>query len=226
MRPAWLVLTGTLLAVGTPAMSRAADLKDVFAGDTAPLTLKLKDLRPGWYRVSLGGLPDAGGGNPFSALAGGIFGAMFGGGAPSAPAPPAYYTQGQTVVVASETFLITYRSQLKGLDMAALMKAGPEAKLPPPERLTPDSALALVLVNLKGVSSLTDIRPFNMEQELEESRKAAESEAALREQFGKGLGAFGGAVPPGAVPEPVVEAPPPTTKPAPAPKKTPSKGKK
>jgi hypothetical protein len=189
--------------------------------------MKLKELRPDWRRISVSGLPEAGGGggSALMGLAGGLFGALFGGGgaAPPPAGAPAYYTQGQTLTVGTETFLVAYKAQLKGLDMAALMQAGPEAKLPPPDKLTPETPLALTLMNLRSVASITDVRPFNMDRELEESAKAAQAEAAFREQIGKGAGALGGL---GGFPFPGADAAPvpaPKAPPKPAPSRPPGK---
>src|SRR5262249_33543077 len=142
-----------------------------------------------------------------------------------APQAPSFYTQGQTLTVGTETFLVAYKPQLKGLDMAALMQAGPEGKLPPPDKLTPETTLGIILLNLRSIAGITDVRPFNMDRELEESAKAAQAEAAFREQIGKGAGAlgnlggfpFGGpadapVLPPKAPPKPPSPAKPPVKK--------------
>src|SRR5437868_5561618 len=83
MNSKWLLVGVTALVLG--AGSARADgpvLKELLSGDSAPLTMKLKDLRPDWRRISITGLPEAsgGGGGGLAQLAGGIFGALFGGG--------------------------------------------------------------------------------------------------------------------------------------------------
>jgi hypothetical protein len=217
------------LSAASPASSQGTDLKELLSGKTAPLSVKLKDLNADWRRMSIRGPKQEGGSlsGLVGQLAGGFMGAMFGGGgdamASLAPDKP-YYTQGQTLTLGSETYLVVYRPQTTRVDFSTLMKLGEGGKLPPIEKLTPDSSLSLSLLNIRNIESLSDIRPFNMEQEIAEAEKAAEAEAELRKQFEEGpagLGGLGGA----AVPEEVAIPEPPAPKPAakPKPKPTPKK---
>lgn len=188
--PAILMLT---LGGAAPGRCQGGDLQQLLSGKTVPLTRKLKELTPEWRRASVAGLPEQGGN--LTQMTGGILGAMFGGGMASAlTPPPVCYTQGQTVSIGTETFLIVYQHAQKGMDVAAMMKAGPGGKLPPVEKLTPDSLLSLTLLNVRSLNSLSDLRAFNLDQELAESAKRAEVEAALRAEAEKGGGfpGFGG----------------------------------
>ena len=74
--------------------------------------------------MALTGPADSAGGQSVGGLMSGLMGAMFGGGAsPKASAPLPYYTQGKTVQLGTEWFLITYRAQFRPLDMTAMMAA-------------------------------------------------------------------------------------------------------
>jgi hypothetical protein len=170
----------------------------VLSGQTVPLTVPLGQLTPDWRRVSIGGAGDAGGGGGMM----GIFAMMFGGGGPGAPA--SHYTRGQTVtLVGGEVFLVTYRVQAPPMDFAALMRQGPGAGPPPPVVLTPQTLLSLALVNLRTITSLSEIRAFDLQQEIRESQEAAE-------QFGELLRQQSQPQPPDEAPQLLGQPAPPT----------------
>jgi len=153
-----------LLAVAIPVLGQpaeGAEVKDLISGEMFPLTMQLKDLNQDWRALRVTAQADA---VQFYAA---TFGA--GGGA--------YYTTGQTVTVSGETFVVGYRVATKPLNVAAMMRRQREP--PAPEKLTPETSLALSLVNLRAVSSLNDIRPFSLEDELAESERLAR---AMREE--------------------------------------------
>lgn len=230
--PVALVLVGALTGPGAAqAASPTVDASDLFTGKGPAATLRLKTLDQNWRRVNIQGPAELKGGG-LGQLAGGIFGAMFGAGTPpSSGSTPPQYTQGATTTLGGETFLVVYRPNLKGVDLAALMQAGPGGKPPVPERLTEETALVLTLVNVRSITSLSDFRPFNLKQELAESAKAAADEQKTIEQLqqksGPGQARAGGAFEE-AAPE-VREAPEPSPdrlaphKPAPAKKPVPKK---
>ncbi len=60
----------------------------------------------------------------------------------------------------------------------AMIQGGPNAKPPAPEKLTPDTPLSLSLLNLRTSGSLTDIRPFDLNQEIADSGGAPGGEGA------------------------------------------------
>ena len=105
-----------VLATAVPAYSQNANLENVISGKTIPLTLKLGDLNAEWRRISLNGQADM---SSFMRL-------MMGTGATS----DTYYTKGQTVAVAGESYAIAYRAQIKGPDFMTIMRAGPGAAPP------------------------------------------------------------------------------------------------
>jgi len=156
-----LCIAALLTGLITTPLTRGenADLKELLAGNRVPLNQKLKDLDATWRRVGVTGQSDSG------ALL--MFYARLVGGAASTT----YYTKGETVTIAGETYLLAYRPQTKDPDMMALMRGGTP---PPPEPFTPDTPLALSLVQLRTAGSLTDIRPFNLEQEIAAQERAQE----------------------------------------------------
>jgi hypothetical protein len=234
----WLAaaaVAGLALSAGPARAQEPPTFLDAVFG-RVPGTLKLKELSGEWRRMTLVGPADASGATQsVGGLMSGLMGAMFGGGtAPKAPNPLPYYSQGRVVRVGEEVFLITYRAHFRPLDMTAMMAAKGPGDLPPPEKLTAESALALTLVNVRSISSISDIRPFDMERELAESARAAEDEVRLRGSLGQGPGGpagFGGAAgvfspepvtapdspvtAPAEKPRPVTKQPAPVKKPAP-----------
>jgi hypothetical protein len=181
--PGALVLAGALTLPAAAQGQRSVEPAELFNGKGPAGTLALKSLDQNWRRVTINGPEELKGGG-VGQLASGFLGAMLGGGAPamSSYTPPTY-TQGATATFGSETFLVVYRPNLKSLDFAALMQAGPGGKLPAPERLTPDTSLTLTLINVRNITSMGDFRPFNLQQELAESAKAAEEEKRLIRQL-------------------------------------------
>jgi hypothetical protein len=106
---------------------------------------------------------------------------MFGGGssALTAPTEPVYYTQGKTVTMGSETFLIAYKHQTQAMDLMKMAmeseKTGEDPdfeKLTEKGKLAPDSTLELNLINVKTIITIKSIRAFDMEKEIAESAKS------------------------------------------------------
>lgn len=88
-----------------------------------------------------------------------------------------YYTQGQTVTISKQQYLVVYRPEGSNLNLRSLMLSGRKKR---PENLvkelTPDSKLILSLINLNKIDSLQDIQPFNLQKELKESKQAIPKE--------------------------------------------------
>jgi len=153
------------LAIGVslaPA-AHADELADILSGKTIPLTLQLKDLNEQWRRFSMTGQFDLG---PISQ----IFGAMFGG------STSPYFTNGRTVQIGGETYLVAYRANVVTPNMLAVIMSngGP----PQPTLLTPETRLHLSLIHLRSAGSLTDIRPFQLQEVLQESQAAVQAAAS------------------------------------------------
>ena len=139
---------------------RPLDLKELLSGGSVPLTHILKDLDSSWRCLSVSSPSDAA--NPASYLT-----FMMGGSSPNT-----YYTQGNTVTLGTETYIVAYRPKPAKIDFSALMRPGGENNLPKPAKLTPNTPLVLSLLNLRTLGSLSDIQPFSMEDELKASAQA------------------------------------------------------
>jgi hypothetical protein len=155
MKTAHRILAVIMFAiVGIASVARAdnADLKDLLSGKQVPLALKLKNLDASWRRVRV---------SPSDAGAFlGMYAQLLGGAGSGV-----YYTKGEVVVLAGLTYVIAYQHPIKPVDTTALFRGGTP---PEPEPLTPESPLALALIQLHTAGTLGDIRPFNLDQEIAE----------------------------------------------------------
>ncbi|HZO90417.1 MAG TPA: hypothetical protein VFB38_18975 [Chthonomonadaceae bacterium] len=96
---------------------------------------------------------------------------LFGGGSNAS----VYDTQGRTVTPGGETFLIAYTLQKKQPNPMTLMAQAQQNPNKEPDfgqllaaKRTSEGSLSLALLNLKTISRLTEIRPFDLNQELAE----------------------------------------------------------
>ncbi|UJB69832.1 hypothetical protein HRE53_01140 [Acaryochloris sp. 'Moss Beach'] len=136
----------------------ANELTEVLA-DT-PMQLQLKTLDRSWQRLSL---------NQESlgpAMLFGISGAL-----QSSLRTNIYYTQGQTITLGKQKYLVAYRPESSTL--TELLKSNRNR---PPESffkvLTPNTQLFLSLINLAKIDSLQGIQPFDLQKEIRESKEA------------------------------------------------------
>ena len=127
------------------------NLKDLFAGKIAPLTVKLKDLNSNWGRFFL---TDENGAS--------VIGKMYGGNSAII-----VYTKGDTVIFGNEPYLITYRPpSAKNPFLALLQQQKDDESTVAPKEITPDTELSLSLLKIKSIVSLNNIKPFSLEQEI------------------------------------------------------------
>jgi hypothetical protein len=197
-----LVSVVLLVVVAAAAGAQTGDFEKLLGGKEYPHALKLKDLNADWKRVVIatpdasGGMGDMlsqimqsammsgaakggqkGGGSEAAmgmAMLGGLFGGGLGG-----DNEPVYYTKGQTAIAGGETFLVCYKIEkpkTNFLEMA--MQAGASGKEPDNSKLgeagklTPESPLAISLINVKTINGMSKIRPFDLNQEIADSAKA------------------------------------------------------
>ena len=116
-----------------------------------------------------------------------MMGGMFGGEA-------IYYTKGQTVEMGSETFIVTYRHKKPDVNLGQMMlgvaKPGEGEKAPDPAKmmeagkLNPESEVTLNLLNTKAIGTINDLRPFDMQKEIDEAKAGM----AFAEMVGAGGG--------------------------------------
>jgi hypothetical protein len=159
---------GLLWLAAVPAGAQAPRMQELLSGREFPLTLKLKELDGEWRRISVGGPLEAGGRIQGS------------GGLPGNGTCDTYYTRGVTVTAGGETYLVAYQACRKPGGLAALVAVAAGEDEEPvtalvPELLTPDTSLALSLLNIRTVGSLSDVRGFNLDQELADNRKARQA---------------------------------------------------
>lgn len=143
--------------------AESAEIKDLISGEMFPLTMQLKDLDDDWRAMTVGGMAAMG---DLSS----IYASMFGG--DSHP----FYTRGETVSVGEETFIVGYQARTEPFNFfAQMMTMGGRGGRLTREKLTPETPLALSLVKLETVSGFSDIRAFDLDQEIAESERLAES---------------------------------------------------
>ena len=130
----------------------AQKLDEALAGRAYPLTLTLKDLTPAWRRFMVSGQGDTMSwmmaGTDLEALSG-----------------SQCYTRGQLTTIGGETYLVAYRPQAASLDIGKMMR-GTGAMPGIPDPITPDTKLSLALLRLAMAGNLTNIQPFNLDQEI------------------------------------------------------------
>lgn len=144
---------------------RANDLTKIFADPSIPLTLQLNALDSNWKRLNLS---EDSSSSLSPALLFGMSGALA-----SAFRTDVYYTQGTIVTISKQKYLVVYRPESRNINLADLMRSGrdksPETLF---KELTPDSKLTLSLINLSKLDSLKNIQPFDLQKEIEDSKKA------------------------------------------------------
>jgi hypothetical protein len=146
-------------------------------GQLAPLAAMMGSGKgPGKGNEGGGGIPDAAAGLLGMSMLGGLFGGSPAGGADG---QIVLFTRGQTITLGGETFLLGYQLQKGGKSLGDLAlesaKNGgkePDFKKAADEgRPGADTVLTLSMLNLRGVKAFTEIRPFNLEQELAEASR-------------------------------------------------------
>ncbi len=199
----WLGICAACILLAIPAWGQSTDFQQLLSGQNVPLNLKLKDLDGTWRHLGItspdlqkNGLGDlmsqilpmammsgnGGGGKGSSEEAMGMafLSMLFGGGGGSSA--PVFYTKGQTVTLSGETFLVAYQAPKTGINfmqlmMQSQMNGGKEPDLSKLAggKITGDSALSLSLLNIKHITALSDIRPFDLQKEIDESGSAGSS---------------------------------------------------
>ncbi|NUL81995.1 MAG: BON domain-containing protein [Armatimonadetes bacterium] len=194
---------------------QAQDLSGLLSGDRYPVSMKLKDLTSEWKRVKLTlvGSGDGQGdlmkqlmpmmmlGSTMSSEPGGgesgaeammgmaFLNQMFGGGDKG----DAAYTKGETLQIAGQTFLVTYRIKSESKDfMTLMMESMASGDEPDPSTLfgggaNADSELDLSLVNIASIARLEGIAKFDLEKELESLNKSGSSMFDMFKDMAEGM---------------------------------------
>jgi hypothetical protein len=153
------------------------DLSSLLSGSSSmPLSMTLGQLDSHWYRMTIVG--SLGLGNLTQSLT-----SLF-----SSAGVGVYYTKGKTVSVGETTYLVTYRAQPPMLNFGnlAMMLQGAAMTSTPPHAsaMTSNTPLAICLVNLQTAGSLSDIRAFDLKQELADNAAAVHAYNSLMDSFG------------------------------------------
>jgi hypothetical protein len=182
----------------------AKDFQELISGKQAPLTRQLKDLDDSWRQVAISGQYEMADlmkswTNLFAAN---LYDNL-------------YYTQGKTVRVNDETYVVAYRlaSSAEPLNLMSLLEgvmgsvsgvAGGDCEaIASPEKITPETKVTLSLLNLKTIGSLNNVRPFDLETDLallEKTEKQAQEAceqanlAAMDSQVESNLQSLGSAL--------------------------------
>ena len=183
----WVLTVAALVgALAAPLSAQTANLETLFSGKTIPLSLKLKDLNADWRVLGVEGAKD-----DFTAVMAAQMGA----------AGNEYYTNGETINIGGKTYMIAYRSAVKTANWMQLQQQAARgqqvATLVESEKLTPETPLALALLNLGALGSLKNIHPFNLQEEIAASEKRAQAHAEMldnivRAQAQRGVDGTGG----------------------------------
>ena len=145
-----LILLGLMTVLFTVA-ARCETMAEIMSGKSFPLTVPIKALNAEWRQFTLTGAQ--GGATDLLLLMARL---QMGAGSTST----LYVTQGKTVTIGSETYLVVYhREGQDNLALVAMMQRG-EAVAPAP--VTPDDQFMLSLLNLRAVGCMRDIKPFDI----------------------------------------------------------------
>jgi hypothetical protein len=150
-----LAISATIATVTIPMvihLSFAAEptLSEILSGKTIPNIVKLKELTPDWRTLATNGQFELGSSiqSLFTSFTGmSLYGS--------------YYTKGQTISLAGESYIVAYSLQEK------------------PEKITGETPLGLSLLNMKMIGSLTNIRSFNLVTETALLEKQLQGAAML-----------------------------------------------
>jgi hypothetical protein len=146
-----LAIAATISTAAIPSITRssfAADptLSEILSGKTVPNTVKIRDLTPDWRALATSGQFEFG--NTIQMMVSSFTGGAF---------SPSYYTKGQTISLAGETYMVAYSLQEQ------------------PEKITGETTLRLSLLNVKTIGSLNNIRSFNLATETALLEKQSQS---------------------------------------------------
>lgn len=145
-----IAITAPLTVAAAPAIAQTVTLETLLQGETYPTSRPLSSLDDRWKIVTVVGQPE-------TALMMQLTGTMFGVG------PNTFYTQGETVEIAGESFLVAYR----------------QPKAEPGVAVDPELEVPLSLINLRLTASFNDFRPFSLPGELARLRQQSEQQSGF-----------------------------------------------
>lgn len=175
-----------LIALALSTRAETTTWADALSGQAAPLSITMKDLTADWQQMHVSTQHVGVEGQLIAMARAQSGGADFG----------LYYTKGQVLVIDGDSFLVSYNAVLDLKKISAMVKHGTEVGAI--FVLTPDTPLALTLLNLRTCGNFLDIRPFDATGFRQLERRV--NEATLRanlhqlrsavEQFNADTGAY------------------------------------
>lgn len=145
-----LILLGLMIVLFTIA-AHSETMAEIMSGKAFPLTTPTNALNAEWRQFPLTGAQ--GGATDMLLLMARL---RMGTGGTST----LYVTQGKTVTIGNETYLVVYhREGPDNLALLAMMQHGEAAALAP---VTPDDQFVLSLLNLRAIGCMRDIKPFDL----------------------------------------------------------------
>jgi hypothetical protein len=145
-----MISTAAIPATIHSSLAAAPTLSEILTGKTVPNTVKIRDLNPEWRALATSGQFEFG--NTIQMMVSSFTGGAF---------SPSYYTKGQTISLAGETYMVAYSLQEQ------------------PEKITGETTLGLSLLNIKTIGSLNNIRSFNLATETVLLEKQSQSTRAI-----------------------------------------------
>ncbi len=171
-------------ALSTPLLAQAQEtptattLQQILSDKNLPLKMQMKDLTLEYRRLVVGGSA-----NDWMSAKMRIFGQAAG------LETDVYFTNGQTVNIAGESYLVAYAPDVP-IDIQKLQNwdgHGPRPKAPKP---TPDTPLTLSLLHLRTAGSLNDVRPFDRNLDMETPEQTYAASVKTLQQLGEGMNRY------------------------------------
>ncbi|HEX8464855.1 MAG TPA: hypothetical protein VF627_09590, partial [Abditibacterium sp.] len=167
----WTLLL-PVLALSHPARSQERSLDQLLSGRALPLSISPKDLNGDYRRMIVNDQSTMGNLQSMMVVA------------QTGVEMNLYFTKGETVAFGGETYLIAYRPQVR-IDPDLLNRHGHNDAPKEAQKLRPATKLALSLLNLRTVSSLNDIRPFDAKLDVETPQEGEAATIATLDRLGR-----------------------------------------
>jgi hypothetical protein len=163
-----LNLTVGISILFTTGTANANELQSIISGQNTPLSIQLQNLDNSWRKISISGRYEMG---DLIKSWSELFGMN--------SYDNTYYTQGKTITIGNQTYIIAYRIPSSGeaMTLESLLNvfgnSDCDSKTLPPV-LTATTSVSLALLNLESMGSLNNIKPVNIQEEINLSQQRHE----------------------------------------------------
>ena len=157
------------------APSQELTFKELIAGKTVPLSVRSKDLNEGYARFRFDGSTSD---DAQRMMIRNMFGM-------NVAANSIYFTKGDTVKLESGTYLVVYGPENR-IDMEAVRRHDMVA-LQSPRKLRPKDKLLISLLDLHNVGNITDLRPFDADNDMENEADRNQAVVNTLQKLGAGI---------------------------------------